>query len=74
MEEFTYGEIAVGLDSQNPMRDDVREMKIKFSKIIDDLNEARNEAGHSEKGRILSVAITEAQTAQMWAVKGITQE
>jgi hypothetical protein len=26
----------------------------------------------NEKSRLLSVAITEAQTAQMWAVKGLT--
>lgn len=70
--ELTYGEKAVGL-TFNPSGDvKVREVKRLFAQIIDICAEIRTEAGQSEKGRLLSVAITEAQTAQMWAVKGIT--
>lgn len=71
-EELSYGCKAVGLDF-NPSGDsDVTEVKKAYATVIDRLHQLRDEAGHSEKGRLLSVAITEAQTAQMWAVKGIT--
>ncbi len=70
--ELSYGEKAVGL-TFNPSNDSgVQEVKELYAKIIDKCNELRTEAGQGEKGRLLSVAITEAQTAQMWAVKGIT--
>ena len=49
----------------------VQKVKELYTEVIDLLNEARGEE-RSEKARLLSVAITEAQTAQMWAVKGIT--
>lgn len=72
MREMTYGEKAVGL-TFNPSGDEkVQKVKELYAQIIDLCNEARTEAGQGEKGRLLSVAITEAQTAQMWAVKGIT--
>lgn len=70
--ELTYGEKAVGL-TFNPSGDgDVIEIKALYAKIIDLCDQLRKEAGPGEKGRLLSVAITEAQTAQMWAVKGVT--
>ena len=70
--EITYGEQAVGL-TFNPSNDPkVQEVKELYAKIIDICNDLRTETGQGEKGRLLSVAITEAQTAQMWAVKGIT--
>lgn len=70
--EMTYGEKAVGL-TFNPSGDEkVQEVKELYAKIIDLCSDLRTEAGQGEKGRLLSVAITEAQTAQMWAVKGIT--
>jgi hypothetical protein len=72
--QMTYGEKAVGL-TFNPSGDPkVNEVKTLFAQIIDLCNELRTEAGHGERGRLLSVAITEAQTAQMWAVKGITYQ
>lgn len=70
--ELTYGEKAVGL-TFNPGGDEkVNQIKKLYAEIIDICNNLRTEAGQGEKGRLLSVAITEAQTAQMWAVKGIT--
>lgn len=70
--DLTYGEKAVGL-TFNPSNDaNVQKVKELYAQIIDLCNELRTEAGQGEKGRLLSVAITEAQTAQMWAVKGIT--
>ena len=70
--ELTYGEKAVGL-TFNPSGDaKVQEVKELYAKIIDLCNDLRTEAGQGEKGRHLSVAITDAETAQMRAVKGIT--
>lgn len=69
---LTFGEKAVGL-SFNPSGDEkVNEVKELYAKIIDLCNDMREEVGKGEKARLLSVAITEAQGAQMWAVKGIT--
>ena len=70
-QELTYGEKAVGL-TFNPSGDaKVQEVKELYAKIIDLLNDARG-LDRNEKARLLSVAITEAQGAEMWAVKGIT--
>lgn len=72
--ELTFGEKAVGL-TFNPSNDTkVQEVKELYAKIINLCNDLRTEVGQGEKGRLLSVAITEAQTAQMWAVKGITYQ
>ena len=69
---LTHGEIAVGLNF-NPANDpSVQKIKELYAEIIDLCNDARTVAGPGEKARLLSVAITEAQTAQMWAVKGVT--
>lgn len=70
--ELSYGEQAVGL-TFNPSGDEtVNRLKELYAEIIDICDFQRKEAGQGEKGRLLSVAITEAQTAQMWAVKGVT--
>lgn len=58
----------------NPSNDElVHQIKTKYAEIIDMLNDARwMESTHSELQRYISIAITEAQTAQMWAVKAVT--
>lgn len=71
---MTYGEKAVGLTFNPGGNQKVDEIKKLYASIIDICNDLRTEAGQGEKGRLLSVAITEAQTAQMWAVKGITYQ
>lgn len=71
-EVLSYGQKAVGINFNPGGHPKVNEIKELYARIIDLLDEQRTHAGHSEKGRILSVAITEAQTAQMWAVKGVT--
>jgi hypothetical protein len=71
-QELSYGAKAVGL-SFNPGNDsDVDHQKNLFAAIIDDLNNKRNQTEDSEKKRLYSIAITEAQGALMWAVKAIT--
>ena len=71
-EELTFGQKAVGL-YLNPSGDDaVGNCKQKFADAIDQLNDLRNSTENGEVKRLCSVAITESQTAQMWAVKAIT--
>lgn len=69
---MTFGEKAVGL-SFNPSNDDaVAQCKAEFARVIDRMNDLRTSTDNAEIKRMASVAITEAQTAQMWAVKAIT--
>jgi hypothetical protein len=70
--ELTFGQKLVGL-SFNPSGDDaVSQVKQTFANAIDQLNSLRSTTTSGEVKRMCSVAITEAQTAQMWAVKAIT--
>ena len=69
--ELTFGEKAVGL-TFNPSGDPtVERIKVLYAEIIDICNQGR-EGGQGEHERLFSIAITEAQGAQMWAVKAIT--
>lgn len=70
--ELTFWEKAVWLTFNPSNNEDVQEVKELYAKIIDKLNSIRWE-DRTEKARLLSVAITEAQTAQMRAVKWITR-
>jgi hypothetical protein len=75
--ELTFGEKAVGLSFNpggNPL---VAEIKEKYAAIIDELHGLRRMAqselvNDPEAARMFSIAITEAQTSQMWAVKAAT--
>lgn len=71
--ELTFGEKAVGL-TFNPSGDNrVGDIKEAYARIIDVLDDQRNQDGvSSDELRLFSIAITEAQAAQMWAVKAIT--
>lgn len=72
MSQLTYGQKAVGL-TFNPSGDEkVLRVKELFAKIIDICHAEREMAGRGEKARHFSVAITDAETAQMRAVKAIT--
>ena len=73
---LTFGEKAVGLNF-NPSGDaSVQKVKELYAQIIDIMYEFKSvEAANMSSGehkRLASIAITEAQTAQMWAVKAIT--
>lgn len=69
--ELTFGEKAMGV-SFNPSGDEkVTKLKALYAGIADILNEDRG-SERDERARRASVAITEAQTAQMWAVKAVT--
>lgn len=76
--ELTYGEKAVGLSfnpGNNPDVDKIKKLSAQLIDIMDDLRKSQNtlhDGKGSEGQRLCSVAITEIQTAQMWAVKAIT--
>jgi hypothetical protein len=68
----TYGSKAVGLGfnpSGNPAVDIIKKAA---ADLIQECYEYRETATDPEVKRMFSVAITEAQTAQMWAVKAVT--
>ena len=68
----SFGEKAVGL-SFNPSGDAaVDEIKRLYARVIDHMHARRGSAGSGEAARLYSIAITEAQAAQMWAVKALT--
>jgi hypothetical protein len=72
----TFGERAVGLSFNPSGMSDVDKLKKLYANVIDHLDDFRK--GYIERGdnpemvRLCSIAITEAQTAQMWAVKAVT--
>ena len=68
----SYGGKAVGLSFNPSNLLAVQVMKTNFAEIINDLDQTRADATDPEVKRMCSVAITEAQTAQMWAVKALT--
>lgn len=69
---LTYGERAVGL-TFNPGGDKaVHACKAAFAAQIDLMDELRRTAHSDEQARYAAIAITEMQTAQMWAVKALT--
>jgi hypothetical protein len=70
---LSYGEQACGVDLYTKEDPVVADLRDRFAAIIDELNEARKRSSH-ERARLLSIAITEAQGAQMWAVKAVTYE
>ena len=68
----SFGQKAVGL-AFNPSGDDaVGQCKQMFADAIDQMAALRDTTTSSEVRRMTSIAITEAQTAQMWAVKALT--
>lgn len=70
--EPTFGERAVGLSFNPSGSDEVHSIKSAFAAIIDDLNQGRLDTDDEQAKRLYSIAITEAQGAQMWAVKAAT--
>ena len=69
---MTFGEKAVGL-TFNPSSDPtVEAIKRKCADLIDEIHELRTNQPNPEIARMASIAITELQTAQMWAVKAVT--
>jgi len=70
-ENQSYGEKAVGLTFNPSGDEDVNRIKKLYAEIIDFCNDKRS-SERTERARLFSIAITEAQSAQMWCVKAIT--
>ncbi len=69
---LSYGQKAVGV-SFNPSGDpEVNKVKQSVADVIDHMQALRTSTESSEVKRLASVAITELQAAQMWAVKALT--
>lgn len=75
----SFGEKACGVSFNPGGHEKVTKIKEAFANVVDILNDYREEVKvmeddgeNGERIRMLSVAITEAQTAQMWGVKGVT--
>lgn len=68
----SYGGQAVGLTFNPRGLVVVDVLKSQYAEIINDLHQTREETGDPEVKRLCSIAITEAQAAQMWAVKAKT--
>jgi hypothetical protein len=71
-QELTFGQKAVGFSFNPGGHEQVNDIKRMFAAIVDYMNDVRNMTVDPEVKRMASVAITEAQTAQMWAVKAVT--
>lgn len=70
--KLTFGERACGVSFNPGGNPDVDSIKRQFAAIVDDLNDRRSASENPEVKRMLALAITDAQTAQMWAVKAVT--
>lgn len=69
---LTYGEQAVGITFNPGANPEVENIKYRFAQVIDTLHERREATDDAELKSMLTAAIQNAQTAQMWAVKAIT--
>lgn len=72
MDELTYGQKAVGANFNPSGNVEVDSLKDVFAHIIDHMDDLRSITSDLEVKRMASIAITEAQTACMWAVKAVT--
>lgn len=68
----SYGGKLVGLTFNPSSLLAVQVLKQNVAELINDIDQTRSDAADQEVKRMCSVAITELQTAQMWAVKALT--
>lgn len=73
-QELSFGQKAVGLSFNPGNNPQVEEIKQAFAKVIDIINDMKPayDGKPNEVARMCAIAITESQTAQMWAVKAAT--
>lgn len=70
--KLTFGQKAVGLSFNPSGSSEVNQIKAKFADAIDLCHNKRMDSDSGEVKRMMSVAITKLQEAQMWAVKAVT--
>ena len=71
-QDLTYGERAVGVGFNPGGAGAVATCKADCARLIDQMNDLRATSDSPEQKRLASIAITELQGAQMWAVKALT--
>jgi len=80
---ISFGEKSVGLDRNHYGDADMLNIKRLYADIINQLNDKKTPLMgkfrpggpvNSENNRLISIAITEAQGACMWAVRALTWE
>lgn len=72
-QELTYGQKAVGITFNPSNNGEVDRCKQQVANSIDQMHALRSKEDASpEQKRLASIAITEMQGAQMWAVKALT--
>lgn len=70
---LTFGQKAVGITFNPGGNPEVDRCKQMFANCIDQIHALRSKADATqEQKRLASIAITELQGAQMWAVKALT--
>lgn len=69
---MTTGQKFVGLLFNPSQNDSVTDSKQSFASEIDRMDILRTHSQSQEQKRLASIAITEIQTAQMWATKALT--
>lgn len=69
---LSFGQKAVGLTFNPSNNQDVNALKQQLATFIDVCHDRKEASQDPEVKRMYSIAITEAQTAQMWAVKAAT--
>lgn len=70
--ELTFGERACGVSFNPGGNPEVAIIKGMYAALVDNLHRRREDSTDPEVKRMLSLAITDTQTAQMWAVKAVT--
>tara|TARA_R110000822_G_scaffold35007_14_gene98911 strand:+ start:469 stop:720 length:252 start_codon:yes stop_codon:yes gene_type:complete len=73
-DELTFGQKACGCGANFDFDGDqtLETIRQSLAQLIDIFDSLRRKADNNEVARMLSLAITDAQTSQMWAVKAIT--
>ncbi|OTP81690.1 DUF7681 family protein [Gilliamella apicola] len=74
MKQLTYGQKLVNTNFNPSELESVGICKKNIATVIDQLNDLREKTESPETKRLCSIAITELQGAQMWAVKALTNQ
>ncbi|OTP93772.1 Acb2/Tad1 domain-containing protein [Gilliamella apicola] len=74
MKSLTYGQKLVNTNFNPAELESVGICKKYISAVIDQLNDLREKTESPETKRSCSIAITELQGAQMWAVNALTSQ
>ena len=68
----SFGQRACGVSFNPGGLEEVNKIKEACANVVDILHTYRENTDDPEVKRMLSVAITDVQSGQMWSVKGVT--